>query len=64
MGENDPVSILNNDYSIINSNDQTFIKIDHCESNKEWLTRIMNDFAVEKSIEVPNQYYNYIKLLL
>jgi len=63
-GEIDSVSIFIKDYSIIKNNGKTFIKIGYGDSNKEWLTRLMQDFVVEKSIEVPDQYYSYIKLLL
>ncbi|MGE5796656.1 MAG: hypothetical protein ACM34N_07720 [Ignavibacteria bacterium] len=41
-----------------------FIKIGKATSNKVWLSNLLEDFLVKKSTEVPNQYYNYIKLLL
>jgi hypothetical protein len=63
-GENNPVSVLLKDYTVFRDDSKYFFKVLEADTNKEWLTLLFQDFLVKKSIEVPNQYYSYIKLLL
>jgi len=63
-GENEPLSVFIEDYAVMESDSKYFFQIGKAAANKVWLSNLLEDFLVKKSIEVPNQYYNYIKLLL
>jgi len=62
-GENKPVQLEINSYKLIGDN-PLMIEINGINSNREWITRMAEDYVADKQFPLPEKLSPFIKLLL
>ena len=52
-GETTPILIEVGGYSVSEVNGQTFLSVGKFKTSREWLTTLLNDYAVKKPVAIP-----------
>ena len=63
-GETEPVQITIDEYQITSSGGADFLLIKQASASREWINALLQDFAIDRKLPLPDKYRNMVKSVL
>jgi hypothetical protein len=63
-GETEPIAITIDEYQLTSAAGADFVRINKASASREWIHALLQDFALGKTIPLPEKYSNMVKSLL
>jgi hypothetical protein len=63
-GESEPVQITVNEYQITSAGGADFFVIKEASASREWINALLQDFAIDRKVPLPEKYGNVVKSVL
>ncbi len=63
-GESESISITIDNYSLVDQGDQTFLIAKKMTASRAWIGKVLDNFLIDRKLELPRQYAGMIKMVL